>query len=78
MRQGRTDSVPLSLSTLLSPSGTESIQREGGREEASSGAVSRAPYEANGRDPSESEGSSPSGLNGISPSGAPSEAEVID
>ena len=29
LRQGRPDAVPLSLSTLLSPSGTESRQQEG-------------------------------------------------
>ena len=78
LRQGITDSVSLSLSTLLSPSGIESRRQEGRREESPSGADSRAPSGANGRALYEANSSSTSGANKIAPSVAPYEAEGSD
>ena len=76
--RGQPDEVPLSLSTLLSPSGTESRQRERGREEAPSGSNMRDPSVENSRVTSESDVSYPSGANGIAPSVSPSEVEGDD
>ena len=56
----------------------ESIQREGVREEASSGDDDTDPSGANDRDPSEANSTSPSGANGISLSGSPSEPKGRD
>ena len=66
LQQGQPNAVPISLSTLLSPSGTESRRRVGGQEEAPSVSNGGAPYGDNGRDPYKPKSSYPYGDKGIS------------
>ena len=73
LQQVQPDAVPLSLFTLLSPSGMESRRWEGGREEDPSGADVRDSSGSDIRAPSGADGSATSGSNVIAPSGSPYE-----